>query len=41
MFAQAADDIGAPTIAKRLRRGMKDLAKKDLEERSGRKFSNR
>jgi putative ATP-dependent endonuclease of OLD family len=25
MFALAADDIGAPTIAKKLRKGLKDL----------------
>jgi putative ATP-dependent endonuclease of the OLD family len=30
MFALAADDIGAPTIAKRLRKGIKDLAGDEL-----------
>lgn len=32
MLAHASDDIGAPTIAKRLRKGMKDLQKDGLEE---------
>jgi putative ATP-dependent endonuclease of OLD family len=36
MFAHAADDIGAPNIAKRLRTGMKELEKDELEE-TGRK----
>ncbi len=31
MFAHAADDIGAPTIAKRLRKGIKDLAGDGLD----------
>lgn len=31
MFALAADDIGAPTIAKRLRKGVKGLAGNELD----------
>ncbi len=31
MLSQAADDIGAPTIAKRLRKGIKDLADDGLD----------
>jgi putative ATP-dependent endonuclease of OLD family len=30
MFARAASDIGAPTIAKKLRKGLKDLSDEDL-----------
>jgi putative ATP-dependent endonuclease of OLD family len=32
MFARAASDIGAPTIAKKLRKGLKDLLDEDLTE---------
>ncbi|WFP74649.1 ATP-dependent endonuclease [Mesorhizobium sp. WSM4906] len=32
MFARAADDIGAPTVAKRLRKGAKELLEEDLDE---------
>lgn len=31
MFAQTAEDIGAPTVAKRLRNGIKNLANDDLD----------
>jgi putative ATP-dependent endonuclease of OLD family len=37
MFAQAADDIGAPTIANRLRKGIKDLAGDELDGAERRK----
>lgn len=40
MFALAADDIGAPTIAKRLRKGIEDLAGDDLEIEDRRKILN-
>lgn len=33
MFARAADDIGAPTVAKKLRKGAADLEDDDLDEK--------
>jgi putative ATP-dependent endonuclease of OLD family len=32
MFAETAEDIGAPTVAKQLRKGMEDLAKNNLQD---------
>jgi len=32
MFARAADDIGAPTVAKRLRKGVESLAGDELDD---------
>ncbi|SHL46569.1 ATP-dependent nuclease [Bradyrhizobium lablabi] len=34
MFARTADDIGAPTIAKKLRKGLKDLEKLNAAQRT-------
>jgi putative ATP-dependent endonuclease of OLD family len=38
MFARAADDIGAPTVAKRLREGAKSLAENQLDEKGRNKI---
>lgn len=38
MLAQTADDIGAPTIAKRLRKGIKELADNELDAGERRKI---
>lgn len=40
MFALAADEIGAPTIAKRLRKGIEDLASDKLGPGEGNKILN-